>query len=77
MPAFRKNQQSSSDNGSSSSSPSPSKGWTKEQKRQLFYHVLRNGERDWGNAVDGETGHQCNDQWKKTLLPQITKACGF
>ncbi|KAK6903673.1 hypothetical protein I203_107178 [Kwoniella mangroviensis CBS 8507] len=63
MPALRKNNQSSSDDGTPSStspSPSPSKGWTKEQKRQLFYHVMKKGERDWGNAVDGKTGHQKN-----------------
>ncbi|OCF45833.1 hypothetical protein I317_00321 [Kwoniella heveanensis CBS 569] len=41
---------------------SPSKGWTREQKRQLFYHVLRHGERDFKVAVEGKTGHQ--EQWK-------------
>nr|XP_019008414.1 uncharacterized protein I206_06973 [Kwoniella pini CBS 10737]OCF47195.1 hypothetical protein I206_06973 [Kwoniella pini CBS 10737] len=39
---------------------SPTKGWTKDQKRQLFYHVIKNGEKDWKIAVEGKTGHQKN-----------------
>ncbi|WWC59541.1 uncharacterized protein I303_102097 [Kwoniella dejecticola CBS 10117] len=36
----------------------PTKGWTKDQKRQLFYHVIKHGETEWKFAVDGKTGHQ-------------------
>ncbi|WRT64719.1 uncharacterized protein IL334_001653 [Kwoniella shivajii] len=55
----------------------PMKGWTKDQKVQLFNHIVKNGERNWNHAVDGKTGHQCIDQWKKTLLPQIQRSLGF
>jgi hypothetical protein len=45
---------------SSSLSPDakPAPGWSKQQKMMLFNHVLKFGEKDWGVAVTGKTGHQ-------------------
>ncbi|WWD21556.1 hypothetical protein CI109_106042 [Kwoniella shandongensis] len=74
MPAIRKSQATST---SSTNETTPTKGWSKEQKAQLFFHVVRKGETDWKNAVEGKTGQQAQEQWKKTLLPHIIRTCGF
>ncbi|WWD07579.1 hypothetical protein V865_005680 [Kwoniella europaea PYCC6329] len=57
---------------------SPSKiGWSTGDKSLLFDHVVNFGQNDWDKAVPGKTAQQAREQWKKTLLPQIRKQCGF
>ncbi|WVR04677.1 hypothetical protein IAU60_001688 [Kwoniella sp. DSM 27419] len=48
-------------------------GWTKDQKRQLFNHVLKNGERAWNGVVEGKTGHQAQEQWKWVDSPHLLR----
>ncbi|WWC99340.1 hypothetical protein V866_006241 [Kwoniella sp. B9012] len=51
-----------------------SKKWTSEELLTLFNHVLRNGQKDWDNAVEGRTANQCCQTWTKTLLPYIRQS---
>ncbi|WWC68041.1 uncharacterized protein I206_101960 [Kwoniella pini CBS 10737] len=67
----------SSNSAESSTTSSPSKAWSNGDKSLLFEHVRLNGEKDWDRAVPGKTSQQSREQWKKTLLPQIRKQCGF
>ncbi|WWC85935.1 uncharacterized protein L201_000805 [Kwoniella dendrophila CBS 6074] len=48
--------------------------WTSEELLILFNHVMKNGQRDWDNAVQGRTANQCNQTWSKTLLPFIKQS---
>ncbi|CAH8346004.1 unnamed protein product [Eruca vesicaria subsp. sativa] len=46
--------------------------WTPEEDDQLRAAVGLFGERDWqsvANEIDGRTGTQCSNRWKKSLVP--------
>uniref|UniRef100_A0A1J3DIY7 Myb-like protein L n=1 Tax=Noccaea caerulescens TaxID=107243 RepID=A0A1J3DIY7_NOCCA len=52
------------------------KEWTAEEDDQLRAAVDLYGEKDWqsvANALEGRTGTQCSNRWKKTLHPTRQK----
>jgi hypothetical protein len=48
-------------------------GWTKDQKRLLFNHVIKYGEKDWTVAVPGKTGHQVCLGHRSDVIDQADK----
>ncbi|KAL6183265.1 hypothetical protein ACLB2K_044676 [Fragaria x ananassa] len=51
--------------------------WTKDEDAQLSSAVEAFGERDWqsvASALNGRTGTQCSNRWKKSLHPTRTRA---
>ncbi|WWC86818.1 uncharacterized protein L201_001697 [Kwoniella dendrophila CBS 6074] len=79
-PPITSNSTSSEDGGSATNSTPTKKGpggWSSAEKSLLFEHIVKFGENDFERAVPGKTSKQAREQWKKTLLPQIRKQCGF
>lgn len=54
---------------------SSSAGWSNAQKAQLFEHVCKVGETEWGLAVEGKTAQQASRSSLSSIHPALVAPC--